>query len=212
MFYPLDVFFAILVTMGPLKVMLVYAQKTRDLSPKLRRRIAVKAVVVAALVGLLFIILGKFLLDLFHFSIGALQIAGGLILFVFAIGMVLAAGGESEHEAEGQDRDPTGIAVFPLAMPLMATPIGIVVLTMLSARFNDDIPTLIAIAVALVVVMVINLVVLLLEGPILRYIDPQAIGVAERILGILIAALAVQTILNGLQELGLIVLKSAGHG
>ena len=126
-FFPLDIFMAILITMGPLKVVLVYGETTRDLSPELRRRIAIKAVGVAAIVGLLFIVLGKFLLDLFHFSIAALTIAGGAILFVFAINMVLSGGGNDDLGAE--DKDPTKIAIFPLAMPLMATPISIVYLT-----------------------------------------------------------------------------------
>ena len=209
MFFPLDAFFAILITMGPLKVMLVYAEKTRELEPAVRRRIAIKAVVIAAIVGLLFIILGKFLMDLFHFSLGALQIAGGAILFIFAVGMVLSGGGEEHVDS---NKDPTEMAVFPLAMPLMATPIGIVTLTLLSARYTNDIGVLIVVAILLLIVMAINLGVLLGESRILKYLDPQAIGVAERILGILLAALAVQTMVNGLAELGIIVLKSAGHG
>ena len=71
--------------MGPLKVVLVYGETTRDLDPSARRRIAIKAVCVATIVGLLFILLGKFLLDLFHFSIGALTVAGGAILFIGGI-------------------------------------------------------------------------------------------------------------------------------
>jgi multiple antibiotic resistance protein len=208
-FFPLDVFFAILITMGPLKVVLVYGEATRDLSPDLRRRIAIKAVGIAASVGLLFIILGKFLLDLFHFSIGALTIAGGAILFIFAVNMVLSSGGNNDHEA--MEKDPTKIAAFPLAMPLMATPIGIVYLTVWSVTFDDSDVTLMIISLMLMLVMLINLGVLLLEGRILKYIDPQAFGVAERILGILLAALAVQTILNGLRELGLVAAQ-AGLG
>jgi multiple antibiotic resistance protein len=201
-FFPLDVFFAILITMGPLKVVLVYGEATRNLEPDLRRRIAIKAVGIAAVVGLLFIILGKFLLDLFHFSIGALTIAGGAILFIFAVNMVLSGGGDSDHGAN--EKDPTQIAVFPLAMPLMATPIGIVYLTILSVTFDEADVTLIVIALMLLLVMLINLIVLLLESRILNRIDPQAFGVAERVLGILLAAMAVQTIIHGLQELGLV--------
>ena len=209
MFFPLDVFFAILITMGPLKVVLVYGETTRDLSPELRRSIAIKAVGVAAIVGLLFIVLGKFLLDLFHFSIAALTIAGGAILFVFAINMVLSGGGNGGQGAE--DNDPTKIAIFPLAMPLMATPIGIVYLTVLSVTFDEAEGRLIIIALLLLLVMLINLGVLLGESKILKYIDPDAFGVAERILGILLAALAVQTIINGLRELGVLAAQ-AGHG
>jgi multiple antibiotic resistance protein len=208
-FFPLDVFFAILITMGPLKVVLVYGETTRALSAELRRRIAIKAVGVATIVGLIFIVLGKFLLDLFHFSIASLTIAGGIILFIFAVGMVLSSGGNNDHGAD--KKDPSKIAVFPLAMPLMATPIGIVYLTVLSVTFDEADVTLIVIAVMMLLVMLINLGVLLGESKILKYIDPDAFGVAERILGILLAALAVQTILHGLRELG-IVAAQVGHG
>lgn len=208
-FFPLDIFFGILITMGPLKVVLVYGETTRELSPKLRRSIAIKAVGVATIVGLLFIALGKFLLDLFHFSIAALTIAGGAILFIFAINMVLSGGGGDNHGAE--DKDPTKIAVFPLAIPLMATPIGIVYLTVLSVTFNEADVTLIIIGLIFLLVMLINLGILLGESKILKYIDPDAFGVAERILGILLAALAVQTIINGLRELGVLAAQ-AGHG
>jgi multiple antibiotic resistance protein len=115
MFFPLDVFMAILITMGPLKVVLVYGETTRHLSAELRRKIAIKAVVVAAIVGLLFIVLRKFLLDLFHFSIVALTIAGGVILFIFAIGIVLSAGGDDDHGAH--KKDPSEVAIFPCPCP-----------------------------------------------------------------------------------------------
>ena len=207
-FFPFDAFMAILVTMGPLKVMLVYAQLTRGLDKGIRRRIAIKAVSIALVVGLVFIVLGKVLLDLFHFSIGALMIAGGAILFIVGIGMVLA---KVEEEHTVADRHPTKIATYPLAMPMMATPVGIVVLTILSAQYSDDTTVLISLAVMLTIVMIINLLVLLFESSILKFISPDIINVAERILGLLLTALAVQTMLNGLVELGLITIKTAGH-
>ena len=208
-FFPLDIFFAILITMGPLKVVLVYGKTTRDLPPEVRRKIALKAVSVATVVGLLFILMGKILLDIFHFSIAALTIAGGAILFIFAINMVLSSGSKEDISAE--EKDPTKIAIFPLAMPLIATPIGIVYLTILSVTFDAAGEKLLLIALMLLIVMLINLGVLLGESKILKYIDPDAFGIAERILGILLAALAVETILNGLRELGILAAQ-AGHG
>ena len=206
-FFPFDVFMALLVTMGPLKVMLVYADLTRELDKPTRRRIALKTVLIAFIVGLVFIGLGKILLDLFHFSTPALSIAAGAILFIVGVGMVLSEG----HTKVETDRDPTEIATYPLAMPMMATPIGIIILTDISARFSNDTETLLLIAAILAVVMLINLLVLLFESVILKYISPDIINVSERILGLLLAALAVQTILNALQELGLIVLKTGAH-
>jgi len=210
MFFPLDAFMAILVTMGPLKVILVYAQLTRELDKSTQRRIALKAVIIALVVGLVFILLGKFLLDLFHFSIGALMIASGAILFVVGIGMVLAKGEDEQEKATDVNRDPTQIATYPLAMPMMATPVGIVVLTMLSARYSENTTVLLSLAIILIIVMGINLLVLLFESSILKFISPDIINVAERVLGLLLTALAVQTILNGFVELGLITLKVAG--
>ena len=136
------------------------------------------------------------------------MIAGGAILFIVGIGMVLA---KVEEEHTVADRHPTKIATYPLAMPMMATPVGIVVLTILSAQYSDDTTVLISLAVMLTIVMIINLLVLLFESSILKFISPDIINVAERILGLLLAALAVQTMLNGLVELGLITLKTAGH-
>jgi multiple antibiotic resistance protein len=93
----------------------------------------------------------------------------------------------------------------------MATPIGIVYLIVLSVTFDAADITLFFISLIFLLVMLINLGVLLGESKILRYIDPDAFGVAERILGILLAALAVQSIINGLRELGVIAAQ-AGHG
>jgi len=206
-FFPFDVFMALLVTMGPLKVMLVYADLTRELDKPTRRRIALKTVLIAFTVGLVFIGLGKILLDLFHFSTAALSIAAGAILFIVGVGMVLSEG----HTKVKTDRDPTEIATYPLALPMMATPIGIVILTTISARFSSETDILLLVAAILAIVMAINLLVLLFESVILKYISPDIINVSERILGLLLAALAVQTILNALQELGLIVLKTGAH-
>lgn len=77
--------------------------------------------------------------------------------------------------------------------------------------YNDDTETLVIVAILLAIVMAINLVVLLTESTILKYIGPDIINVSERILGLLLAALAVQTMLNALQELGLIVIKTGAH-
>ena len=69
----IDIFAMLFVTMGPFKVVLVYAQLTRALEPDIRRKIAIRAVLIAAIIGLLFIVAGKFMLDLFHFSPAALS-------------------------------------------------------------------------------------------------------------------------------------------
>lgn len=195
----LSTFTLIFITMGPIKVLIVYAEKTATLAPDLRRHIAIKAVFIASVIGLLFIVAGKFLMDLFKFSIGALTVAGGLILLIFAINMVLS---EGEHREDAySDREAEALAVYPFAMPLIASPMGIVVLTIFSATAGVFDARLLWLAVIFLVVMVIVLLSLLGEERILHFIPPEVLQVAERILGILLAAMAVQTIFNGLVEL-----------
>lgn len=205
-----DVFFMLLATMGPIKVSIVFAEKIRDLAPAIRRRIAFKAVGVATAVGLLFIFAGNHLMEFFYFSVAALTLAGGLILLIFAIRMVLTE--DSSHQTEPySDDNALDMAIYPFGVPMMASPAGLVVLTILSASTSVSDENLLEITAVLLLVMLINLIILLLEGKFVKFINRGFLHVAERILGILLAALAMQMLITGLQELGIIAIQSAGH-
>ncbi|MFN2177343.1 MAG: MarC family protein [Anaerolineales bacterium] len=205
----IEVFTILFVTMGPLKVSLVFAEVCKEFDPKQRIKIAVRAVLFAGTIGLLFILAGKILMELFHFSLAALFIAGGLILLVFAIRLILGTGRNKYVDLEDPDFEPTHVSVYPLAVPLIASPMGIVMLTSASAANSDSLNILLLIAAVLLVVMLIDLVILSLVATGLRFIHPQLVNAAERILGLLLAALAVQSIINGLIALG--VLESLAH-
>lgn len=202
-------FTLLFVTMGPMKVTMVFADRAGGLDPHQRRRIAIRAVSIAAVIGLIFVLIGPFLMNLFHFSLPSLMLAGGTILFVFAIQLVLGEAGDTHQKELQPDEDLSHIAVYPLAVPLMASPVGLVSLTVASAINHNNPPALLVLAGMLLLVMAIDLCVLLLAGKVLKYIHPQIVQVAERILGILLAALGVETILNGLRALG--VLAATGH-
>ncbi len=207
----IDIFFMLLATMGPIKVAIVFAEKTREMETAVRRRIAFKAVVVATVVGLLFIFAGSRLMNFFHFSIAALSLAGGLILLIFSIRMVLVEGHDNKHTEPYSEQDALAMAVYPFGVPMMASPVGIIVLTVISANrslTNSDLAGVVAVFLA---VMLINLIVLLVEGEVVKLIDRGILQVAERILGILLAALAMQMLILGLQELGLIAIEATGH-
>ena len=205
----IEVFTILFVTMGPLKVSLVFAEVCKEFDPKQRIKIAVRAILFAGTIGLLFILAGKILMELFHFSLAALFIAGGLILLVFAIRLILGTGRNKYVDLEDPDFEPTHVSVYPLAVPLIASPMGIVMLTSASAANSDSLNILLLIAAVLLVVMLIDLVILSLVATGLRFIHPQLVNAAERILGLLLAALAVQSIINGLIALG--VLESVAH-
>jgi len=108
----LNVFAMLFATMGPIEALVVFAEKTQQLEGHVRRRIALRAVLVATVIGLLFVAFGQFLMDLFHFSVGALTVAGGLILPLFGLRMVLTEGHEDHSVSES---DASGLAIYPLA-------------------------------------------------------------------------------------------------
>jgi multiple antibiotic resistance protein len=93
------------------------------------------------------------------------------------------------------------MAIYPLAVPLMASPMGLVTLTVISANTKVTAEELVVLTVMLLVVMAINLVALLAVEAVSKYLSVDALEVANRILGLLLAALAIETIINGASEL-----------
>ena len=150
-------FVILLITIGPLKATIVYAELTGKADAAFKRQVAFKTVTVAAIVCLVFVFAGHWLLGVFHVSLPALKIAGGLIFLLFALDMVMG----SEKKAEDGDALPSAdIAIYPLAMPLMATPQGLVAITTVVAA-KDSIGELIAVAVMVLVIMGVTLAILL---------------------------------------------------
>ena len=210
-----EIFTMIFVTMGPIKVLITFAEKSAGLDTAVRRRIAIKSVSIATVVGLIFIFFGVVLMELFKFSTTAMSLAGGLILLIYAISSILKEPKPGEQQGYATDRDAEAMAVYPLAMPLMASPMGLVTLTILSANAQVTLEGLIIETVMLLVVMGINLIALLYIDGVTKYLSLETLGVANRILGLLLAALAMETIIKAtgdvlqeavrqLQEMGII--------
>lgn len=149
-------------------------------------------------VGLLLIYGDQILMEIFKSSICALTMAVGFILSILSILMVLTKSG---HEGdEFGERDISGIAIYPLVVPIMASPMGIVVLTMVSAEKQVTDETIIGLFIAFLAVMAINLGSMLLVDKISKFISLQALQVADRMLGTLLAALVSETVINGLRD------------
>jgi multiple antibiotic resistance protein len=188
-----------LITLGPLKSAIVYVTLTADADAGLRRSIAIRTVLTATVVALLFVIAGEFLLDAFHISIPALKLGGGLILVLFALEMVL--GSQSQEAPKTDSAASTNIAVYPLAMPLMATPQGLVAIVTLTAAAPGTSEMVLMIGLILGI-MTFNFVFFLGAHRILSAIGPAALKVVASIVGLLLVALAVQLMIWGLTDLG----------
>jgi len=204
-----EAFIALFIGMGPIKVLLIYMAKTQTLDQETRRAVARRIVIVAGSVGVGLFILGALLQQILHFSIGALNIIGGLILLLLALNMVMGGGKSKGSAAEGEGDDPMSMAVSPLAIPLTLNPVGIVTLVVASSEVKD-LPSSIAVVVIIAIVMLIDLGILLFSDRIAPYLSEATIQLLEVVLGIFLGALAIQLMLNGLAEVGAITLS--GHG
>ena len=208
-FLTLDVFLIIFIGMGPVKVLLLYIAATKDASPELQRKVARKAIMTAVVVGIVLLVAGVVFMRLLHFSRGALTIAGGLILLILALNIVLSPAQKEDHDAAPDEATLMSMAVYPLGIPMLLNPIGIVALTVFSAE-SQTLVDLAVILGMLLVVAVIDFGVFLVSHRLDNWLTHERILVMEKVLGIMLAALAVQLILAGLADVGVITL-SGGH-
>jgi MarC family membrane protein len=195
-------FFAVI---GPIDTAVLLASLTPNMTRAERRGIAVKAVFIATVVILLFALFGGPVLHQLGVSLAALQTAGGIILFMIALEMTLskrpapvALTHKESEEAEDKAERHAEIAVFPLATPLLAGPGAMTSAIVLAAGTKGDLTLLGAVVAAIIAVMAVTLVLLLTAQEIHQFIGVTARKVIVRVFGVLLAALAVQSIFNGL--------------
>lgn len=208
-FLTIDVFLIIFIGMGPIKALLVYLGATKDASAALQRKVAQKAILTATVVGILLLVAGALFMRILHFSQGALTVAGGLILLLLALNIVLSPAQKEEHGAAPDEATLMSMAVYPLGIPLLLNPIGIVALTVFSAE-AQSVADMAVILGMMLVVAAIDSGVFLVSHKLDRFLTYERILVLEKLLGILLAALAVQLILNGLAAVGVLTL-TGGH-
>jgi multiple antibiotic resistance protein len=204
-----DILILLFITIGPTKAAAMYVGMTKSADSALKRQIALRTVLVSSIICAIFVVLGEGILKVFHISIPALLIAGGMILFVFALHLVL--GEDKEEPTEGLPRTPSiDIANYPLAVPLMASPQGLVAIVTISVTMQGltNMLTLLGLVLA---VMTVNLVVLLSADKILAKVPVSIMKVVMRIFGLLLCGLAVQLAIIGLQRLGVLAVVAGAH-
>ena len=203
----IDTFLVLLIGIGPKLALVPFVEVTAPLDPATKRRVLRKMLTTAAIVAVLLMVLGELLRALLHFTIGSLSIAGGVILFVLAVGMVLSPPDGGSRSMVG--KDPMQLAMFPLAVPYLLNPAGIVTLVTLSAESSSIAVLAVAVGV-LAVVLALDVLVFRWAVQIGDKLDPGRMLVTEKVFGFLLAALGVQLVLNGLSDVGVIHLTT-GH-
>lgn len=179
----------------------IYASLTTGANDRQRRSMAWRAVLIAGAILVFFALFGEDLLGFLHIDLDSFRIAGGIMLFVIAIDMVFEKRTERrEQRAEKIKATPEveDVSTFPMAMPMIAGP-GSIASVMLLVSQNDGIEAALTIFGALLAVLVLTLAALLLAGPLMRVMGAKAEAVITRLLGVLLAALAAQFVIDGLK-------------
>jgi small neutral amino acid transporter SnatA (MarC family) len=197
----IDTFLVLLIGVGPKLALVPFLEITAALDPATKLQVQRKMLTTAATVAVALMVLGELLRALLHFTIGSLSIAGGVILLVLAVWMVLAPRADDSHRDTG--KDPMQLAQFPLAVPYLLNPVGIVGLMTISAEAKSLSVFALELGI-LAVVLLFDVVVFRWANRVSEKLDENRMLVTEKVFGFLIAAIAVQLVLDGLALEGII--------
>ena len=179
----------------------IFAGLTTGATPAHRRAMAIRAVAAAAAILLLFALAGEPLLHALGIELASFRIAGGLMLFLIALEMVFEKRTQRREDraAKVTAEEADDVSIFPMAMPMIAGPGSIATVMLLMARSNGFERSAVVMA-ALGANLLLMLGSLLAAGPIMRILGAKIEAVITRLLGVLLAALAVQFVIDGVVE------------
>ena len=196
-------FVTLFVVIDPIGTIPVFLYATTHVPRELHNRFAIRAILIAAIVLLGFLVGGQLMIESLGLRLGSFEIAGGIVLFMFAMTMVF---GDSKPRTEisNAERDHLSGAVFPLAMPSIASPGAMLAVVILTDNHENAVYQQAITAGLLLVVLAIVLVLMLAATWIHRVIGKTGAGVISRVMGIILATIAVDSILGGLNTLEVI--------
>lgn len=200
-------FTTLFATIGPFDVAAVFSGLSANFSNKKKTQIALKAIFIAACILLIFAFFGQTLLKSFGISMSALRTSGGILLLLMAIEMVFGfdSGATSTLENENEEASTrTDISVFPVATPLIAGPGAMGAVVLLMTQFQGDSLKQAVVIGALFLNLVIVFILLILASKVQKIFGITGVQVISRVMGVILAALAVQFIFDGISTSGLI--------
>ncbi len=194
-------FIALWAVIDPIGTIPVFLIATKKFSAEAKRKIALKATLTSLGILLFFIVAGQLLLDALSIPLAAFQIAGGIILFLFALTMVF---GESKPESEITEArhmiSENEAAVFPLAVPSIASPGAMMMVVLLTNNNHFKIVEQTTTTAVMVVVLLITFILMLFAGKISKIIGRHGASVISRVMGLILASVAVTSVLQGIKE------------
>ena len=181
----------------------VYLSQTQHLSAKQRKVVALKAVAIATSVLLFFLIIGQLLLEAMQIPLPAFQVAGGLVLLIFALTMIFGESKPEQEQKMSEDishSDLANLAVYPLAIPSIASPGAMMAIVMLTDNSRYSFIDQSITAAVMIVVLIITLCLLLGATFIHKIIGNVGAAIISRVMGLILAAVAVNNLLMGIKD------------
>lgn len=215
--YLIPAFVTLFVIIDPIGLVPIFVALTTDGDNTYKKRMAINSCLIAFVILTLFALFGKPLMAALGISMPAFRIAGGALLFLIAIEMVFerrnkkrSDRAEEHHEEQAhlhQDEpvknaadEPEDIAAFPLAMPFLAGPGAIATMMLLMGQHQGDYIAQAAIIGAMTAVLLITLTLFILSNAFAKHLPPSVTTVISRLLGMLLAALSIQFVLDGIKQ------------
>ncbi len=206
-YYIPTVFFTLFFVVDPLgliPVFLVYLAGYRDHK---RKRIIIRSIVISIAVSVFFILLGRYLLGFLGISTGSFLVAGGILLFIISMEMLLGQPSRVKMRDLGDQDQPEeerDVSVFPLAIPMLCGPGNIAALVMFSTQASGDPLKLVVITGLSIAVFLLAMVVMFFSAYISNALGSTGISIFQKLMGLILSAMSVQFIRNGLFEMGII--------
>jgi len=187
----------LLLVLDPFGSLPIFISVLQNVAPERRRRVVLREAVIAFAVLLAFMVAGDSFLRLMHLSERSLEVAGGVILLIIAVRMIFSSGAQiyaSDAADGGAPREPF---IFPLAVPLLAGPSAMATVLLLASRQPEKLTQWVA---AVTVAMLVCATVMLAANRIRRLLGPSVVSAVEKLMGLVLTAIAVEMILAGLKR------------
>ena len=179
---------------GPIFLSLTQSQNTKE-----KIQTSIEAVSIATIILISFSVIGKFILSYLSISLASFRIAGGLILFIIALEMLFNKRQERKEQIANEVKDK--VSIFPLAIPILSGPAAITSIIVIMSDIGDNIIYQIVSIASLISVMLITLVLFIIISKSGDFINKKIVNVFSRVIAIILAALSVQYIIDGLLEI-----------
>lgn len=196
-------FVTLWVVIDPIGTIPVFIAVTAALGPGDRRKAAIQAALVSAGVLLFFLVFGQLLIDALDIGLNSFQVAGGIVLFLFALTMIF---GESKAEAdtrlaEDPAQEKPNPAIFPLAVPSLASPGAMLAIVMLTDNNRFSVPEQAVTALVMLVVIAFAFALMLFAEPIIRLIGHAGSAIVSRVMGMILASVAANAVLSAMLDI-----------